>query len=640
MASRTTTITFTRTGEDEEEGKPPEQAEERNEKEAPILRPDNEAKDIPLNASSTLGNQTSREPQNTKEKLGHRRIDEQGGVSYKKVPTNALMQAIQLGISNSIGSLASLPNRDVLLQDFEKVDIVAFPAAGSSITPSHSFGDFRFRTYAPIAFRYFRNLFSIKPADFLRSICTEPLKELSNAGASGSIFYVSQDDQFIIKTVQHKEADFLQKLLPGYYMNLNQNPRTLLPKFFGLFCYQSLGKNIRLLVMNNLLPQTITMHEKYDLKGSTYKRMANKAERSKAHPTLKDLDFLENHKDGIFIDPVALDTLMRSISRDCLVMESFKIMDYSLLVGIHNVELGIKERAEKNGEALPAPVPSTSTEQMAADRENHKVLQEKFSVWDNADGDVAHGGVPARNSNGDRLVLYLGIIDILQNYRLLKKMEHTWKSILHDGDTISVHNPNFYASRFLSFMTEKVFKKGTALKQSPSRRRMLKGSSHEDESTVIVGSGHRQHRESERDGLNMTVTVPDGGASTSTPREAPYGSQTARESTRLYSRDTSGTNEDRGRMNMINSLLNDRFKTSSANSARDPPSSISRVPLRRSYRDAGQTMSVEKKEKKVRFRLITYLLLNASGGTTVCPAETNRRKSARRTGRNRRNCEW
>lgn len=45
-----------------------------------------------------------------------------------------------------------------------------------------------------------------------------PLKELSNAGASGSIFYVSHDDQFIIKTVQSKEAEFLKKLLPGYYM--------------------------------------------------------------------------------------------------------------------------------------------------------------------------------------------------------------------------------------------------------------------------------------------------------------------------------------------------------------------------------------------------------------------------------------
>ena len=81
-------------------------------------------------------------------------------------------------------------------------------------------------------------------------------------------------------------------------------------------------------------------------------------------------------------------------------------MDYSLLVGIHNVELGIRERAELNGEALPAP--STSNEQTGEKGENHKVLQEKFSVWDTGDGDVPHGGVPARNSNGDRLVLYLG----------------------------------------------------------------------------------------------------------------------------------------------------------------------------------------------------------------------------------------
>ena len=50
------------------------------------------------------------------------------------------------------------------------------------------------------------------------SLCTQPLRELSNPGASGSIFYISEDDEFIIKTVQHKEAEFLQKLLPGYYM--------------------------------------------------------------------------------------------------------------------------------------------------------------------------------------------------------------------------------------------------------------------------------------------------------------------------------------------------------------------------------------------------------------------------------------
>ena len=50
------------------------------------------------------------------------------------------------------------------------------------------------------------------------SLCNYSLTELSNPGASGSIFYISDDDEFIVKTVQHKEADFLQKLLPGYYM--------------------------------------------------------------------------------------------------------------------------------------------------------------------------------------------------------------------------------------------------------------------------------------------------------------------------------------------------------------------------------------------------------------------------------------
>ena len=43
-----------------------------------------------------------------------------------------------------------------------------------------------------------------------------------------------------IVQISLKEAEFLQKILPGYYMNLHQNPRTLLPKFFGMFTYQVL----------------------------------------------------------------------------------------------------------------------------------------------------------------------------------------------------------------------------------------------------------------------------------------------------------------------------------------------------------------------------------------------------------------
>ena len=43
------------------------------------------------------------------------------------------------------------------------------------------------------------------------------------------------------------------------------------------------------------------------------------------------------------------------------------------------------------------------------------------------------GGIPARNAKGERLLLFIGIIDILQSYRLRKKIEHTMKALIHDG---------------------------------------------------------------------------------------------------------------------------------------------------------------------------------------------------------------
>jgi 1-phosphatidylinositol-4-phosphate 5-kinase len=48
---------------------------------------------------------------------------------------------------------------------------------------------------------------------------------------------------------------------------MTQSQATLLPKFFGLFIYgTNLGRNIRLIIMNNLLPREIPLHEKFDLK--------------------------------------------------------------------------------------------------------------------------------------------------------------------------------------------------------------------------------------------------------------------------------------------------------------------------------------------------------------------------------------
>ena len=40
---------------------------------------------------------------------------------------------------------------------------------GTKTTPAHRFTDFTIRSYAPVAFRHFRELFNIKPDEFLVS---------------------------------------------------------------------------------------------------------------------------------------------------------------------------------------------------------------------------------------------------------------------------------------------------------------------------------------------------------------------------------------------------------------------------------------------------------------------------------------
>ncbi|XP_071554060.1 phosphatidylinositol 4-phosphate 5-kinase type-1 alpha isoform X9 [Temnothorax nylanderi] len=433
----------------------------------------------------------SRNKSERERKIGHRRVGVGGEITYKKIQTTQIMGSIQLGIQHAVGGLASKPERDLLMQDFMTVETTNFPHEGSNHTPAHHFSEFKFKNYAPIAFRYFRDLFGIQPDDFLMSMCSAPLRELSNPGASGSIFYLTDDDEFIIKTVQHKEGEFLQTLLPGYYMNLNQNPRTLLPKFFGLYCYRCNSKNVRLIAMNNLLPSSVKLHQKYDLKGSTYKRKASKGERSKSSPTYKDLDFIEHHPEGIFLEADTYGALVKTIQRDCRVLESFKIMDYSLLVGIHNLDQAAKEKAQEQrlsasadeevdetggesdgfiqserekqredriGAAALNRSRSINRQRLVAHSTAMESIQAESEPIDEED-DVPSGGIPARNARGERLLLFLGVIDILQSYRLKKKLEHTWKSMIHDGDTVSVHRPGFYAQRFQDFMAKTVFKK-------------------------------------------------------------------------------------------------------------------------------------------------------------------------------------
>ena len=50
-------------------------------------------------------------------------------------------------------------------------------------------------------------MFKIDAADYMISICgNAALRELSSPGKSGSVFFLSQDDRFMIKTLRKSEV--------------------------------------------------------------------------------------------------------------------------------------------------------------------------------------------------------------------------------------------------------------------------------------------------------------------------------------------------------------------------------------------------------------------------------------------------
>jgi hypothetical protein len=167
--------------------------------------------------ANTLNMSISNSSSSQKEKkIGHREV-KHGVVLYKKVPTDELKKSIQFGIVHFLNEQNRHDiDRDLLMQDFQVVDTIMYPKAGTALTPPHDYNDFKLKVYAPYGFRYLRRKFNVNELDFMNAIGETDLIEVSNPGASGSVFYKTSNDKYILKTVQYQECEFLKTLLAGY----------------------------------------------------------------------------------------------------------------------------------------------------------------------------------------------------------------------------------------------------------------------------------------------------------------------------------------------------------------------------------------------------------------------------------------
>lgn len=163
------------------------------------------------------------------------------------------------------------------------------------------------------------------------------------AGRSGSFFFFSHDNKFIIKTISKGELNTFLKMLPDLAEHYKKNEDSLIVKTFGAFTVKtdSTGE-VHLVLMENTLQLKNKKGLQYifDLKGSLVDRKV----KGKTTPstTLKDSNFLlAVHASKNFID-LGSDEVRRKvisvIKSDVDFLCRLGFMDYSLLIGIETLE--------------------------------------------------------------------------------------------------------------------------------------------------------------------------------------------------------------------------------------------------------------------------------------------------------------
>ncbi|KAJ1256320.1 hypothetical protein BS78_K046700, partial [Paspalum vaginatum] len=363
-----------------------------------------------------------------------------------------LMLNLQLGIRHAVGRQSAPTSLDLKSSAFDPKEKVwtRFPPEGSKHTPPHQSCDFRWKDYCPLVFRTLRKLFDVDPADYMISICgDEALRELSSPGKSGSFFYLTNDDKYMIKTMKKSEVKVLLRMLPAYYKHVRAFENTLITKFFGLHCVKLTGaiqKKVRFVIMGNLFCSNYAIHRRFDLKGSSHGRMTDKPlDQISEHTTLKDLDL-----NFIFrLEGSWFQEFSRQVDKDCELLEQERIMDYSLLVGIH-----FKDRCKDSSSA-----DNGTSQTTAEDSEENRKASLKLgicmpsrveNVTKNPESEFPLLGEPTGEFQD--VILFFGIIDILQDYDISKKLEHAYKSMQYDPNSISAVDPKQYCKRFRDFI--------------------------------------------------------------------------------------------------------------------------------------------------------------------------------------------
>ncbi|VVC44980.1 Hypothetical protein CINCED_3A018948 [Cinara cedri] len=324
--------------------------------------------------------------------------------SYEELKVaSVLKQALITGIRRSITDCYNkYENPTFFEKDYQFINLIDYK-------------DVTVQTFAPLNFKSFRQLYNITE-DFNDSFETLQLKSISNSGKGGATFYSTQNNKFLIKTVDPGELTVIKSFLLKYFVHFCNYPDSLLPDFSGIYSVKFKSDTTYFVIFSNIYPYE--KNEKYDIKG------AGRIELSTQFPKkeLKEGNFELKYPFGLQISPNIYAELSETLKKDTTFLTKARLIDYSLLL-------------------ITADLPQ-KTSHLHGFRNGIVVV------------------TPTAESNGPKFIVYIGIIDILQKYNTTRVCEEVISDALGritDAHVSSIQDPENYSIRLMGFITQKVF---------------------------------------------------------------------------------------------------------------------------------------------------------------------------------------
>ncbi|KAG7236990.1 hypothetical protein INR49_032921 [Caranx melampygus] len=410
--------------------------------------------------------------------------------------SDPLLSVLMWGVNHSINELSHVQIPIMLMpDDFKayskiKVDNHLF---NKENMPSH----FKFKEYCPLVFRNLRERFGIDDQDFLNSLTRSAPLNSEAQGRSGARFHTSYDKRYVIKTISSEDVAEMHNILKKYHQFIVEcHGNTLLPQFLGMYRLTVDGDETYMIVTRNVFS--------HRLSGSTVAREASDKEKvqtpvvssdlllytqppppedvpprpksgnvqqrlqtlriatrfycamkhAKELPTYKDNDFI-NDGQKIYINEENKKMFLEKLRKDVEFLAQLKLMDYSLLVGIHDVERSeqeevesedneAEEEGESDGGGIGTPPDSPSNTLDSTKPLSPGEFDPAIDVY----------AIKSNESAPRKEVYFMAVIDILQHYDAKKKAAHAAKTVKHGaGAEISTVNPEQYSKRFYDFIT-------------------------------------------------------------------------------------------------------------------------------------------------------------------------------------------